>query len=125
MNSAYTVDHSHKSQISEAPSTGFWRESHTQQPARMFDIPQIVKVAGLVISLAVSPVTAISDPWLAERRRRDAAVTMSIYQEVLGRFISRAEALRIAREILETAERERLFLAEYEAARGIQWENQP
>ena len=40
---------------------------------------------------------------------------MSIYQEVLGRFISRAEALRIAREILEQAERERLVIAEYEA----------
>ena len=43
---------------------------------------------------------------------------MSIYQEVLGRFISRAEALRIAREILDRAERERLDIAEYEAARG-------
>ena len=45
--------------------------------------------------------------------------------KVIGRFISRAEALRIAREILEQAERERLVIAEYEAARGIQWENHP
>ena len=44
---------------------------------------------------------------------------------VIGRFISRAEALRIARKILEQAERERLIFAEYEAARGIQWENHP
>lgn len=50
-------------------------------------------------------------------------VTMHIYQEILGRFISRIEALRIAREILEQAERERILIAEYEAARGIQWEN--
>jgi len=48
---------------------------------------------------------------------------MSISQEVLGRSITRAEALRIAREILEQAERERLIFAEYEAARGIQWED--
>jgi hypothetical protein len=45
--------------------------------------------------------------------------------KVIGRFISRAEALRIARKILEQAERERLIFAEYEAARGIQWENHP
>lgn len=125
MNSTYTIDHSQKNQIPEILATGFWRETHTQWPGKFFNLPQIAKVAGLAISLAVSPVTAISDPWLAERRRRDAVVTMSIYQETLGRFISRAEALRIAREILDQAERERLIFAEYEAARGIQWENQP
>ena len=125
MNSTYTVDHSHKSQITEAPATVFWRESNTQQPARIFDFLQIAKVAGLAISLAVSPVTSIADPWLTERRLRDAVVTISIYQEVLGRFISRAEALRIAGEILEQAERERFVAAEYEAVRGIQWENHP
>lgn len=62
---------------------------------------------------------------IEEVLRGDAMVTMSIHQEVLGRFISRAEALRIARGILDQAERERLVIAEYEAARGIQWENHP
>jgi len=125
VNSTYTVDHLYKSQIPDAPSTGFWHESHAEQPTKFLGLPHIAKVVGLAFSLAVSPVTAITDPWLVERRRRDAVVTMSIYQEVLGRFISRAEALRIAREILEQAERERLVFAEYEAARGIQWENHP
>ncbi|MCP9443511.1 MAG: hypothetical protein NNA20_13105 [Nitrospira sp.] len=125
MNSTYTVDHSYKSQILDAPSTGFWHESHAEQPVKFPDLRHIAKVAGLALSLAVSPVTAIIDPWYGERRRRDAVVTMSIYKEVLGRFISRAEALRIARETLEQAERERLLFAEYEAARGIQWENHP
>jgi len=37
-------------------------------------------------------------------------------------IISRAEALQIAREILEAAENERILFAEYEAARGIQEE---
>ena len=41
--------------------------------------------------------------------------------EVVGRPISRFEALRITRQILEEAEQERLALAEYEARRGIQW----
>lgn len=125
MNSTYTVNHSHRSQVLEIPAIGFWQESHTQGSARIFDLPQIARVAGIAVLLAVSPFTAINDPWLAERRQCDAVVTMPIYQEALGRFISRAEALRIAREILETAERERLLFAEYEAARGIQWENHP
>lgn len=125
MNSTYTVDHLYKSQIPDAPSTDFWHESHAEQSGKFLDLPHIAKVVGLAFLLAVSPVTAIIDPWLVERRRRDAVVTMSIYQEVLGRFISRAEALRIAREILDRAERERLVIAEYEAARGIQWENHP
>lgn len=125
MNSTYTIDHSYRDPIPETPSTDFWRESHAQQPAKVIDLPHIAKVVGLVFSLTVSPVTAITDPWLVERRRRDAVVTMSIYQEILGRFVSRAEALRIAREILEQAEGERLLIAEYEAARGIQWGNHP
>jgi hypothetical protein len=85
----------------------------------------MVRVAGLAVSLAISPVTTMSDPWLNERRRRDAVVTVSIYQEFLGRFISRSEALRLARQILEQAEQERLVIATLEAARGINWEDQP
>lgn len=40
-----------------------------------------------------------------------------------GRPISRAEALRIAQQILERSENERLERAELEAARGIQWKS--
>ena len=36
--------------------------------------------------------------------------------------ISRLEALRITTTILEEAERERLEIAEWEASRGIYWE---
>lgn len=43
---------------------------------------------------------------------------------VIGRPISRAEALEISREVLERAERERIEFAEWEAQRGIQWEEQ-
>ena len=41
-----------------------------------------------------------------------------------GRPISRADALQIARQVLERAERERLELAEWEAQRGIRCEAQ-
>lgn len=39
-----------------------------------------------------------------------------------GRPISRPEALRIAQEILERAERERIEVAQEEAMRGLQME---
>jgi hypothetical protein len=41
---------------------------------------------------------------------------------VLGKLISRAEAIKIASDILEQAERERLIIAEAEASKGIQYE---
>lgn len=125
MNSTYTIDHSYKNQIPDAPATGFWKDSDVQKPTKFFNLPHIAKAAGFAVSLATSSVTAITDPWLIERLQRDAAVTMSIYQEALGHFISRAEALKIAREILEQAEHERFVIAKYEADRGIQWENHP
>jgi hypothetical protein len=33
------------------------------------------------------------------------------------------EALRIARQIIETAERERMEVADWEAMRGLQWDD--
>lgn len=125
MNSACTIDLLDRGPTLQDPTTYFWRESHERHPEKAFNLSRMTKVAGLVFSLAVSPVTAIPDPWLLEKRRRDAAVTMSVYQEVIGRFISRSEALRIARQILEQAEQERLAIAEFEAARGIQWGDEP
>ena len=41
-----------------------------------------------------------------------------------GRAVSRTEAIRIASGILTRAERERLALAENEARRGIQWNDE-
>jgi len=40
---------------------------------------------------------------------------------MIGRPVTRAEALRIAREIIERAENERIQFAEGEGKRGIQW----
>ncbi len=51
--------------------------------------------------------------------------TELVCQEEPGHPISRTEALRIAEEILETAEKERILFAEYEAVRGVKWENIP
>jgi hypothetical protein len=121
MDSACTVDLLDRGETPQFLPTGFSRESHERPRERTFGLSRIAKAAGVALSLAVSPLTAMPDPWLLERRRRDAVVTVSIYQEVIGRVISRSEALQMARQILEQAERERLAFAEFEAARGIQW----
>lgn len=121
MNSASTADLYEIKQVPKASASGFWRAGHGKQYEKIFDLSRVVLHAGFVLALAISPNTVITDPWLKERRRRDAAITMSIYQEVIGRFISRTEALQIARQILEQAELERLETADFEAARGIHW----
>jgi len=122
VNNVSTVDLFDDWPTLKAPTSGPWRESHEKQSEKAFKLSHMSKVAGLALFLAVSPITAMPDLWLMERNRRDAVVTMSIYQEVIGRFISRSEALRVARQILVSAEQERLQLAEWEAKRGIQWE---
>ncbi|MFZ5812562.1 MAG: hypothetical protein ACOY4F_11005 [Thermodesulfobacteriota bacterium] len=87
------------------------------------DLKKFARAIGLTISLVASPVTVMVDPWQEEKRKRDLTVTMSIYKGIFGRVVTRAEALRIAKEILKRAEGERLAFAEEEAARGIQWES--
>jgi hypothetical protein len=120
VNSAYTLDQDRPSK-SRATATGIWNESDTRRTVNLWGIPRIAKIAGFLLPFAISTITAMPDPWLIEKRRRDTVVTMSIFQEVIGYAISRSEALRIARHILEQAEQERLALAEFEAVRGIQW----
>lgn len=47
------------------------------------------------------------------------------FTEPIGKPVTRAEALQIATNILERAERERREYAVWEASRGIQWEHEP
>jgi Lhr-like helicase len=62
------------------------------------------------------------DELLLNGRRRDGATVACIIESVIGRRITRAEALKIARQIMERAEKERLQLAMWEGQRGIRWE---
>ena len=81
---------------------------------------RVMRVAGLAVAMLASPATAIQDAWFMERRRRDV-ITAHWIRAASGRRISRSEALRIARRILERAERERREIADIEAAQGIMW----
>lgn len=99
--------------------SGFWNESREMESKEHANFSHVIKAAGLGLLMAFSPITAIADPWLSDRRRRDSVVTVAVYQEVIGRYVSRSEALRIATEILAKAEAERFAIAEFEASRGI------
>lgn len=120
MSSPYTVDLLGDNSIAQVPQGGFWYETR-QKSSGLFRMARIFVLA--FSSFATSPLTAIADPWLIEKKRRDGVVTVSVYQEqeIVSRSISRSEALRLARQILEQAEGERIAVAESEAARGIQW----
>ena len=88
-------------------------------------IPWVIRLgqaAGMLLAIAASPATAVSDFWFFDRRRHDTSTVTWIVEGMIGLPISRTEALRIASQILERAERERTELADWEANRGIQWE---
>ncbi len=105
----------------DVSSSGVWSGSYAKRPETIWKIGRFGQVAGMVLAIAASPATAISDYWFWERQRRDVSTAAWVLEAVIGRAISRAEALRIARQILERAERERIEIAEWEARRGIQW----
>lgn len=69
-----------------------------------------------------SSATAALDYGFWDRRSLYASTIVSFLDGVIGRPISRTEALQIARQVIESAEQERIQLAEWEAKRGIQWE---
>lgn len=123
MNSACTVDILDRGPTSEAQATGFWRESYERYPEKTFGLSRMAKVAGLAFSVAVSAVTAMPDPWLLEGRRRDAVVTMSIYQEAIVRFISLQEARQLALQLMAEIETARLDTAKREARRALELED--
>lgn len=106
----------------DVSASGAWSESFVRRPETPWVISRLVQVAGMMFAIAASPATAVPDYWFFERRRRDASTAVWIMEGVIGRPISRSEALQIAAQILEQAERERSEFAEWEAKRGIQWE---
>jgi hypothetical protein len=76
----------------------------------------------MLLAIAAPPATSITDIWFFDKRRRDTCTALWSREGVIGWPISRTEAIRIAGQILERAERERVRLADLEAKRGIQWE---
>jgi len=117
-----TIDIQTGSAGADVSASGAWSESFNRRQEIPWMRGWFVWPAGRVLAVAASPATAIRDYWFLERQRRDTSRVAGIFEGVIGRPISRAEALRVASHILEQAERERVELAEWEAQRGVQWE---
>lgn len=103
------------------PSSGDWDftpKPSTRISARSFPF----RLTALPLVLAASALTYSTDPWSGNRPQEAPTTLSSPFQPVTRRRMSIAEAFRIAMEILETAEAERLEIAAREAARGIDWE---
>jgi len=119
-----TVDIGISSLKTESSATGHWQQDCTQRPDQSWNLPRSWGIVAIVSALLSAPATAVDDIWYQQRKERDAVTTVQLFKEVVGRSISRVEALSIVKRILETAESERLTLAELEASRGIQWGNE-
>ena len=117
-----TIDLQTGSQEIDVSASGAWTESFINRPENMGMVGKIGQIAGLVLAIAASPATVAPDFWFFDRRRCDSSTATWVIEGIIGRPISRAEALWISRQVLERAERERIELAEWEAMRGLQWE---
>ena len=69
-------------------------------------------------------IQAVASSAVASSSAWDGPNMAKLRETAPGRPVSRGEAIRIALGILTRAERERLTLAENEARRGIQWEDE-
>jgi len=119
----YTAEVCVDSQTSEATCASFRLQIPPALNVSFSGLCRLGQVAGVVLAVASSSTTAIPDLSRRELRYQANSAMTSAAQRQIGRPISRAEALRIARRALERAERERLAIAEAEAMRGLQWEN--
>lgn len=90
--------------------------------------PSILNSTVLTISLAAfslfgSYQTVGIDTMRAEIIDKDSTITVPVYDQIIGKPISRVEALKLAKQILERAEQRRIESAEKEAEIGLQFQD--
>ena len=120
-NNLATIDLQVESSEPDVSSSSFWSKSYVERPETSWN-RRVGQIEGIVLVTMASSATAALDYGFWDRRSLYASTISSFLDGVIGRPISRTEALQIARQIIESAEQERIQLAEWEAKRGIQWE---
>jgi hypothetical protein len=100
------------------PATGDWTWETTRIPVSRERVQRMgsLRSTGVAIALALSPITAAIDPWVADRRRLET-LSVSSFSPIFGRRISLVDARRLALRILQEMEDGRLAAAEEEAER--------
>lgn len=77
-------------------------------------------LAGIALSMVAPSTTACFDPWFNDRSKHASSV-YGLFPSRKFRYVSLAEARRIALDILLNADACRLEAADREAARGFSW----
>ena len=92
-------------------------------PAPAFVRRRILSFVGWAfVFAATSSISSCPDPWMESERQRAQLTMAGAFQPYGRRRITSVEARRLALEILYCAEAERAAIAEAEAKRGINWE---
>lgn len=118
-----TVDFETGLPDTDASSLGVWGGyDDKNRPVVVSNAGRNWSSSGRVLIIAVPAATAVPDFWFWERWKRVASTAPWVSEGMIGRSISRSDALRVARQIIERAEQERIQFAEWESERGILWE---
>lgn len=107
------------------PGSGPWeltRKPIESIPLKYSQSPRTGLSQIIAISLALSTLTFVADPWLQSAPKNVSTTHMVDFETISRRTISIADARQIALKILVEAEAERLRIADEEAVRGIDWE---
>ena len=79
----------------------------------------IMPITGIMLAISATPTTAVADYWTNEFIERNVITVPWITEKIVRTPISRVEAIRVARNIIERAEYERLTLVKLEAQSGL------
>lgn len=126
MNSAYAiVQEDDLSQASSASTgSGFWSIPKPVDAQSARKSPHgYLRPLGIVIVLALSPISSLADPWVADRKRYTEP-TSRVLVELIGRKrVSLQRARQLALQLLADIESARLQAAYEEARRAFDIED--
>lgn len=106
--------------------TGQWSVKGTSEAqTRPVLFRKCLQPLGLALVFALSPITALADPWLSERRRFSHPTARISIEVMHRRRLSLSQARRLALELLASREDARLMTAEREARRAFEIEENP
>lgn len=106
-------------------STGGWSEDLKGSFRFNNGMLDLARATGRRVNISMSSTSSGIDPWFEDRRRQTSLSLVSMIGVPFRRKLSIKEARTMALQILHQAEEERLQIADYEAERGMVWEESP
>jgi hypothetical protein len=106
-------------------STGGWSEDLEGFVRFNNSMLDLARATGRRVNISMPSTSYGMDPWFEDRRRQTSLYLVSMIGVPFRRKLSIREARIMALQILHQAEEERLQMADYEAERGMVWEESP